>query len=775
MKKRVLSFLLSVVLICSLLPVSALGAEAPLTRGEARDILLAAADDYNPGVSATDVMQGDQDGRLHEDRAVTETELLVMIARAFGGLSEPVGDSARWAYPSDGFSQPPAWAAELADQVFEAGVLTEYDSTGTVTATELDTLLKRIYALEASCLQDDFYAYVNREWLEETTIPSGYSSYTTMLEVDYELGGIMEDIILEIVSSDPADGSHEDQIKTLYENYTDWESRNQAGVEPILPYLQAIDGAATLDELMGVHNQLIEDELTALLINYDISQDLVVSSQKNIWFGTVTPALPREYYHDSETVAILEKYYGTLLRLSGEDASSAQLHAQRAVELVRELADAALTETEAADLDQVYNFRTGAELAALFPQVDLDAVRDAYGLPARDRYEVNDLGLAEAVGKLLTQERLEDVKLLMKTSLLVKNAGTLSHDFIEAANTYDQELLGIAPMSDEDIAIVVMKNLMPDYLGELYVEEHFSPEAKAGVEAIAEEILDTYAQRIQDLTWMGAETKKKAVEKLEAITVNVGYPDQWPDPYAGVDLRTAAEGGSYYENLTALNKAYWEQELAQLDEPVDKSQWYMAVYEVNAYYNPMANSINFPAGILRAPLYDPEASHAENLGGIGYVIAHEVTHAFDDQGARFDSEGNLNDWWAQEDYAAFQALCDQVEQFYDGVEAIPGVACSGELTLGENIADLGALACVTQIESEQETPDLEALFYSVARVWRSAAPRETRAYYAATDVHAPDKLRVNRALQSLDSFYETFQIQPGDGMYVPPEDRVQVW
>lgn len=316
---------------------------------------------------------------------------------------------------------------------------------------------------------------------------------------------------------------------------------------------------------------------------------------------------------------------------------------------------------------------------------------------------------------------------------------------------------------------------MPDYLGELYVEEHFSPEAKADVEAIAEEILDTYAQRIQDLTWMGADTKKKAVEKLEAITVNVGYPDQWPDPYAGVDLRTEAEGGSYYENFIAMKKARWEQELAQLDEPVDKSQWLMAAYEVNAYYNPMANSINFPAGILRAPLYDPNASHAENLGGIGYVIAHEVTHAFDDQGARFDSEGNLNDWWTQEDYAAFQALCDRVEQFYDGVEVIPGVACNGELTLGENIADLGALACVTQIESGQETPDLEALFYSVARVWQGTAPRETRVYHAASDVHAPDKLRVNRVLQSLDSFYETFQIQPGDGMYVPPEDRVQVW
>ena len=214
---------------------------------------------------------------------------------------------------------------------------------------------------------------------------------------------------------------------------------------------------------------------------------------------------------------------------------------------------------------------------------------------------------------------------------------------------------------------------------------------------------------------------------------------------------------------------------AAQDDPVDRGEWLMSVYTVNAYYSPQNNSINFPAGILQAPLYDVEADRTENLGGIGYVIAHEITHAFDNNGSTFDAQGNQSSWWTEEDYAAFQALCQQVIDFYDGVEVVPGIACNGTLTISENVADLGALACITDIESQEEEPDYQTLYRTAARTWRGTGSREMRSYSALMDVHAPDKLRGNRALQSLDEFYEAFDIQPGDGMYLPQEARVQIW
>ena len=360
--------------------------------------------------------------------------------------------------------------------------------------------------------------------------------------------------------------------------------------------------------------------------------------------------------------------------------------------------------------------------------------------------------------------------------MLSNFGGLLNREFTDAAEAYNAALMGVeGSLTDEENAAQEVQQYLADYLGQAYVEKYFSAEAKADVEAMIDEMLDVYAQRIQALDWMSETTKAKAVEKLEAITVNVGYPDEWDDLFDDVDILSAEEGGSYFDNILAMSKATLAEMAAEQDEPVDRGQWAMSAYTVNAYYSPQNNSINFPAGILQAPLYDVDADRTENLGGIGYVIAHEITHAFDNNGATFDAQGNQSDWWTEEDYAAFQALCEKVVAFYDGVEAAPGIACNGALTISENVADLGALACITQIESEEEEPDYATLYRTAARTWRGTASRETRAYLALADVHAPDKLRGCRALQSLDEFYDAFGIQPGDGMYLPEEARVQIW
>ena len=274
---------------------------------------------------------------------------------------------------------------------------------------------------------------------------------------------------------------------------------------------------------------------------------------------------------------------------------------------------------------------------------------------------------------------------------------------------------------------------------------------------------------------MSAETKAKAVKKLDTMGVKVGYPDSWESCLDRAEIKSPAEGGSFFSNVIAIQMAMKQDVLAHQNDAPEKSEWIMTPFTVNACYNPSANDITFPAAILQSPLYDVNASREENLGGIGYIIAHEVTHAFDNNGAKFDENGSAADWWTAEDYAAFRQKCQAVAEWYDGQEAYPGIACSGALTISENVADLGAAKCIVAAAKKLDHPDLDKLFRAVANTWASTTSRQMREYLAVTDVHAPDKLRCNRALQTLPEFYTTYGIRPGDGMWTAPETRVSVW
>ena len=782
MKYRIRS-ILALLLVCCLsigTAPMALAAEDTLTRGEVRDILLSAEDDYNSGLAAGDILRGYSDGTLREDQPVTRIQALVMLSRAFGDLPEPVGDAARWG--SAKFTDVPVWAQEQLADMFAAGIVPAtadglLHPHETLTEAQLTQLIQRFYALMASNPRDDFYAAVNKEWLDSSVFQPGYSLTGTIYEIEDDTNQKVAELIREIAAGTHADGSPEDKIQTLYQNILNWDARDAAGIEPIRPYLDAIEAADTLDELMAVHNRITVDTSSSMLIGYGITQDLADTDKKVLLFATMEPALPKEYYADDAVIEAFSRYIAMLLLLGGaESPETAMADANTYVEIEKMLSEAAMTQVEQADINKIYNRYTAEELEALFPNVDLDAVREADQLPEKDTYIVTDPGLLEAAANLFTEENLEELKIAARIAVLSSFGGKLNREFKDASFAFNSVLTGVTERApDEESAASTVQSYLSDYLGQVYVEKYFSDEAKAGVEEMIEDILEVYEDRIEGLDWMSETTKAKAIEKLNAITVKVGYPDEWDDLLDEVDLRSVAEGGSYYENVIAMNKAAWAEAVAELDEPVDKDAWAMPAYMVNAYYDATANSINFPAGILQAPLYDEDADYTENLGGIGYIIAHEITHAFDDTGAQFDAEGNQSNWWTEEDYAAFQALCGDVAAFYDGVEVIPGVACNGELTIGENVADLGALACITQIEGQQAQPDFRTLYESVARAWRSAASREMRIYLATLDVHAPDKLRGNRALQSLDEFYEALDIQPGDGMYVAPEERVQVW
>lgn len=754
------------------------------TRGEIARMAVRAADDYNPGVKLEDVLVGDERGDLREDETATRAEALVILQRAFGGLPEPVGDGARQAIPAGDFTDIPFWAKDALADVFEAGIVagtseTTFDADAPVTAEQMQRFLSRVYALEGSNPRDDFYAAVNKEALDSSVIPEGFQMSGTLYDMMYDDSRVSA-IIRKAAAGTHEKGSPEQKIGDFYNNILDWDARNAAGIAPIKPYLELIDAAKTYDETLDAADRIAEELCHAALRSFGVAIDSRDSSRYVVTFGSLSPSLSKDIYAKDggrEKDAYL-RYLQRLLELGGYPAEDAKRQAALYWEGDKVLAAAKLEQQDYGNVDKVYNLFTMEELRELFPTAKLDRAFEISGLAATDRILVNDVGLLKAAAGFFGEEHVEYLKTCLRLSLLAGFGGTLNREFREAADEYQNELLGTTgSLTDEYRASQIVQDSFSTEVGRVYAETYFSPEAKADVEAMVREFIDVYAERIQKLDWMSAATKAKAIEKLRAIHIKVGYPDDgdWDDSMEAVEIKSAAEGGSYLENMLEIARETRRYQIRVQNEPVDRSLWAMSVYTVNACYVPVFNEIVFPAGILRAPMYDVNNSREKNLGGIGYVIAHEITHAFDNNGAKFDKDGNVSDWWTKEDYAAFQKLCGRVIAHYDGAEGAMGIPCRGELTLSENIADIGAAACVTEVVKREADPDFRELYETMARSWLSTAPRSYWQYVSALDVHAPDKLRVNRVLVNFDEFYEAFDIQPGDGMYVAPEDRVQIW
>ena len=642
-QKRFMPLLLALVLALGTLPVQA----AALTRGEAAQALLSAAQDYNPGVQRSDILKGYPDGSLALDGTLTRAQALVMLTRAFGGFAVPVGDNARMALPTGGLTNVPAWAAEELSSVLAAG-LADGDAKEAMSAESLSTLLRRAYAAKGTNLKDDYYAAVNKSWLDGSDIPAGLSINGPFYGLSLTVNEQIAALIREIDAHEQTPGTAEAKIKALYDCVMDAEGREKAGVAPIQKYLDAIENAKTLDELVSVDVQMQKELGLSMLLGFGLTTDLADSTRRIAAFSLIGAGMDKDFY------------------VNGADAQ-----------------------------------------------------RSAY-------------------------------------------------------TTYLTSLLTLSGLGADEAAQQVQA-LLADYLSRAYVDEYFSAKAKADVEEMIGEFIAIYKERILVQDWMSAETKAKAVKKLDTMGVKVGYPDSWESCLDRAEIKSPAEGGSFFSNVIAIQMAMKQDVLAHQNDAPDKSEWIMTPFTVNACYNPSANDITFPAAILQSPLYDVNASREENLGGIGYIIAHEITHAFDNNGAKFDENGSAADWWTAEDYAAFRQKCQAVAEWYDGQEAYPGIACSGALTISENVADLGAAKCIVAAAKKLDHPDLDKLFRAVANTWASTTSRQMREYLAVTDVHAPDKLRCNRALQTLPEFYTTYGIRPGDGMWTAPETRVSVW
>lgn len=751
--------------------------------GQLADFFIKAADDYGAKPERSDVLEG-----MEENAQATRLQMFVIAGRAFGSLPAPSGIALKAAAPAADLSFVPEWAQEALQNLSEAGLLASSDlglaedgeasedavgdkMGAAVTLKEAQILAARFYAFYGTNLKDDFYHTVNKKDLDGLEIPAGETTAGGSSAVTANTNRQLHDLMMEIVGSAETypQGSPEQKIRTLYYNVMDVKAREQAGIEPLRKYLDSVDAAGNFSELNAAIAECVKElgNFGNGLFPMVAVTDTKDSSRYIMQVMTMPAALAESDYENPES-EMLKTYRESMIRqlvTVGEGKEEAERLADAVINMESRLAGQVTDPEELGDLQRETKRYTPALLDELMPEAKPSQLLKAIGLKENVQMQVFDDKQFEAYADWFTEDNLEIFKALQKMALLTGFSKYLSDELaIE---------FGYGTETTEETANNAVQTFLSEELGQLYVSRYFSSEAKADIEKMVKMMVEVYKGRIEKLEWMEETTKQEALKKLDSLTVLIGYPDEWQ--FNGAEFKSAAEGGSYFANAAATEAANWKSAVEKLDQPVSARRFPLAAYTVNAAASRNTNTIIFPAGILQAPFYDKNASFEENLGSIGSTIAHEITHMFDDGGAQYDAKGNVRNWWTEGDFEHFQQLCAGVESFYEGWEAVPGVAVNGKETLSENISDIGGIACGLEILSQMENPDYDAFFRSFARQWTRVGDRETLAELAQTDFHAPNNLRCNRVLANFQEFYDTYGIEPGDGMYVAPEDRIKIW
>ena len=636
----------------------------------------------------------------------------------------------------------------------------------------------------------DFYNYVNGSWMKNTKIPDDRTSWggfgVLVKKTDQD--------VLNILAKAKESGKYTadtDQAKALFifDSELDTVARDAAGIKPLQPSLDAIAGIKNMADLQTI---LATDAgVSAPYLGFQVFPNL---SKSTINAGYVTPGglgLPeRDFYleQDEKSKEIRQQYVAHITRMLqflGDDEASAKEQATTVLAFETRLATPRFDKVQRRDVRNYNNPRSMDELGKMVSSIDWKKMISDIGLKKEvDTIIVMQPAYMEELQKVFTDTDIETLKTVMRWSTLNSAAGLLSKE-IETANWefYAKTLRGAKQQRPADErALGTVNGSVGEALGQLYVDEMFPPEAKAKAELMISNVIDAYKIRIKTLDWMSDSTKIQAVAKLNKFTVKIGYPNKWED-YSTLEV---TKENTYFENMTAVGKWGLEDNLADYGEPVDKTKWGMSPQTVNAYFNPLNNEIVFPAAILQPPYYNYTADEAVNYGAIGAVIGHEISHAFDDSGARFDGDGNLNNWWTPADLEAFTKRGDALASQYSAIEVLDSVYINGKFTLGENIGDLGgvlgAYDGLQKFYVDNGRPDdidgftaEQRFFMSWATVWRTLTRDEALRTQIKTDPHSPGKTRAIQPLLNIDAFYTAFDIKEGDAMYLAPEKRVRIW
>lgn len=633
-------------------------------------------------------------------------------------------------------------------------------------------------------MQDDFYSAVNREWLNTAKIDIGKTSNSTFMETNKVLTEQKKQIINDLLANEKnyAQNSDEKKIINLYKNTLNIDARNKQGIEPIKEMLEELRNIKTIDDLSALTP---ESKVESPLIEFSCSVDLKDATKNALYIEPTPLSLgdSDEYVKPTENSSriksLTENYYNTVLTLSGYTKEEAKSKVDNLFKFESTIASSIKGKEETSKnnnaIDEEYNVYTLDQLDSLAPNLRIKTIMKSFKVDNANKIILTQPKWFQALNDVYKQENLQMIKDYIEVTNITGASQYLGENFEKAANDFKNALLGAqGDISRDEKAIGMVNSALGEPFGKIYIEKYFSDKVKENVKDMTNEMIETYKKRINNLDWMSGATKERAIEKLDKLNVQIGYPDKWGD-YSKLEIRSYENGGSLWENIQNLGKFAYEKSISKLNQPVDKSRFACTPQTINAFYNPSANTITVPAGILQGEFYDVNSSKEKNLGAIGTIIGHEISHAFDNTGAKFDADGNLNNWWSTDDYKKFEEKTNKVRQFYNTVKVDDGKNVNGDLTVGENIADIGGVACALDILKKMPNPDYKAFFESNATMWREIGTKEYEDYKLQYDVHSPNKVRDNIVLAQFDEFYKTYGIKENDKMYVKPEDRMKIW
>ncbi|MCO8120956.1 peptidase M13 [Stieleria sp. TO1_6] len=632
---------------------------------------------------------------------------------------------------------------------------------------------------------DNFYLYADQKWLDETAIPQDKSNYGIFTVLDDRTREQVRGLIERAAMTESEPGTPAQKVGDLYDSVLDLETRNAAGLEPIKPLLDEIQSIDSQGSLAATLGTLRRAGVGAPIVPY-VSVDARNSDAYTVYLTQSGLSLPdRDYYleDDERYVELRQKLHDYIVDLLGfVSHPNAQAAAASIVEIETKIAQLHWTKTENRDPVATYNKRTPSELDLMLGQLQWFDYAKTAGLASVDAVVVRQPSFIDGLAELSESISIDQWKDYYTYHTIDAFASGLSEALEKRHfDFHETEVSGIdqqQPLWKRGVDVT--GEVLGELVGQLYVEKHFKPVAKQHMNQLVSNLIAAFQERIKTRDWMGEGTKKQALEKLSQFTTKIGYPDQWKD-YSNLTIKQGCLG----DHLLASAEFEYQRDLDKLGGPIDRSEWHMTPQTINAYYNPTMNEIVFPAAILQPPFFNLAADDAVNYGGIGAVIGHELSHGFDDKGSQYDGKGNLRMWWTEEDRREFERRAEGLVQQYGKFEPIKDNFVNGELTLGENIGDLGGLSvsyAAYQLSlNGKPAPVIDGLtgdqrfFLGWAQIWRRLYRERELLRRLVVDPHSPSEYRVNGVVRNMDAWYEAFDIGEGDSLYLSPDDRVRIW
>ena len=632
---------------------------------------------------------------------------------------------------------------------------------------------------------DNFQEYVNGTWLKTHKIPSDKSSYGVFDMLYDKSQEDVKAIIEEAAKAKAEVGSDEQKIGDFYASYMDTKLRDKKGMNPLKPLFGKIDAIKNYDDLAAFFGEANRYSVNCPIIFY-VSEDLKDPTKYSVSSWQAGIGLPdREYYlnTDANSETIKTKYKAHIAKvLDMAKIESPTENATMIFDLEYKIASIQMKKEDTRDAAKLYNKYTSKNLKKLMPDFNWSNYMKKAGFDKQKQVIISQVDYLKSLNDIIKNTPVENWKTYLKWSAIHANAKNLTQQlYTENFNFYGKVLSGAQePVKLWKQGVDVVNDNLGELVGKVYVKKHFTPEAKERMKTLVQNLLNAYEESIKNLDWMSPKTKKEALAKLAKFTVKIGYPDKWKD-YS----KLAVKKDDFFGNMQRSSDFVYDEMLAKLGKPVDRTLWGMSPQTVNAYYNPSLNEIVFPAAILQAPFFDMNADDAVNYGAIGGVIGHEIGHGFDDQGATFDGDGKMRNWWTAKDLKSFKARTNALVAQYDSFKVFPDLNVNGEFTLGENIGDLGGLSIAIKAYkmslNGKEAPKmdnftgLQRVFIGWAQVWLNKDREEALRSQVASDPHSPSKFRINGVVRNIPEFYEAFDVKKTDSLYLAPEKRVKIW